>query len=194
MGRFLRAGFFVGGHALSEGLVSDGMGQGGPARRRPASPVFRDADAHGEKPASEDDGEHAERAGYKERSDTADGDGQPHQHEKQSDRPADYGMHDAHHHTSRCVARRRRSIRRLLRGVGDDRGGLAALLRTYCTDDAARTDLAQRGHDWVITRQKGINPAAAAEATPYAWVHSTAQRDRPSGRRPMCTRQLPCLR
>ena len=45
-----------------------------------------------------------------------------------------------------------------------DRGGLAALLRTYCTDDAARAQLAQRGHDWVITRQKGINPAAAAEA------------------------------
>ena len=44
-----------------------------------------------------------------------------------------------------------------------DRGALAALLRTYCTDDAARAQLAQRGHDWVITRQKGIDPAAAAE-------------------------------
>lgn len=45
-----------------------------------------------------------------------------------------------------------------------DREGLAASLGTYCTDDAARAELARRGHDWVITRQKRIDPGAAAAA------------------------------
>ena len=45
-----------------------------------------------------------------------------------------------------------------------DRDGLARLLVTYCTDDAARADLAARGYAHVVQRQRGISATAAAEA------------------------------
>lgn len=45
-----------------------------------------------------------------------------------------------------------------------DRDGLAQLMRTYCTDDAARADLAARGYAHVQQRQKTISPTAAADA------------------------------
>ncbi|WP_234880317.1 glycosyltransferase family 4 protein [Mycolicibacterium litorale] len=41
---------------------------------------------------------------------------------------------------------------------------LAELLRTYCTDDAARAELAERGHDHVLARQRRIRATAAADA------------------------------
>lgn len=44
-----------------------------------------------------------------------------------------------------------------------DVDGLARLLRTYCLDADARSALAARGHDHVVARQRGIDPAAAAE-------------------------------
>ncbi|UXA14959.1 glycosyltransferase family 4 protein [Mycobacterium sp. SMC-8] len=45
-----------------------------------------------------------------------------------------------------------------------DAGALAALIHTYCSDDAARADLAQRGLAYVKARQQQIRPAAAADA------------------------------
>jgi glycosyltransferase involved in cell wall biosynthesis len=41
---------------------------------------------------------------------------------------------------------------------------LADLLRRYCSDDAARVDLARRGHAHVLTRQRQIRATAAADA------------------------------
>jgi glycosyltransferase involved in cell wall biosynthesis len=41
---------------------------------------------------------------------------------------------------------------------------LAALLRKYCSDDAARADLAMRGHAHVLERQRQIRATAAADA------------------------------
>jgi glycosyltransferase involved in cell wall biosynthesis len=45
-----------------------------------------------------------------------------------------------------------------------DRNALAQLLRVYCTDDAARADLAVRGHSYVKQRQQRIDRSAAADA------------------------------
>lgn len=45
-----------------------------------------------------------------------------------------------------------------------DRGGLAQLIRRYCTDDAARASLAARGHSHVKKRQQHICPTAAADS------------------------------
>ncbi len=45
-----------------------------------------------------------------------------------------------------------------------DVDALAALLRTYGTDEAARDELAARGHTHVVERQTTIDPEAAAEA------------------------------
>ena len=45
-----------------------------------------------------------------------------------------------------------------------DADGLAQLIRTYCTDDGARAELARRGRDYVVARQQRIDPTAAAEA------------------------------
>ncbi len=45
-----------------------------------------------------------------------------------------------------------------------DRRALAELMRRYCTDADGRAALAERGHAYVIERQKGIDPAAAAES------------------------------
>jgi glycosyltransferase involved in cell wall biosynthesis len=41
---------------------------------------------------------------------------------------------------------------------------LARLLRTYCADEAARADLAARGHQHVLARQQRIRTTAAADA------------------------------
>lgn len=40
---------------------------------------------------------------------------------------------------------------------------LAGLLRRYCTDDAARAELAERGHRHVLARQQRIRASAAAD-------------------------------
>jgi glycosyltransferase involved in cell wall biosynthesis len=45
-----------------------------------------------------------------------------------------------------------------------DRGGLVQLVRKYCGDDAARAELAARGHSHVVTRQQRIRATAAADA------------------------------
>ncbi|WP_123025950.1 glycosyltransferase family 4 protein [Mycolicibacterium stellerae] len=45
-----------------------------------------------------------------------------------------------------------------------DRAGLANAMRAYCVDDAARTELAARGHAHVVRRQHGICATAAADA------------------------------
>lgn len=44
-----------------------------------------------------------------------------------------------------------------------DRGGLARLMRIYCADAEARTDLAARGFAHVMERQRRIDATAAAE-------------------------------
>ncbi|MCT7657788.1 glycosyltransferase family 4 protein [Mycobacterium deserti] len=44
-----------------------------------------------------------------------------------------------------------------------DRDGLARLLRSYCADDMARSDLAARGHSHVLRRQQRICATAAAD-------------------------------
>lgn len=45
-----------------------------------------------------------------------------------------------------------------------DRDSLIQLLRRYCADDAARAELAARGHTHVTQRQQRISPTAAADA------------------------------
>jgi glycosyltransferase involved in cell wall biosynthesis len=44
-----------------------------------------------------------------------------------------------------------------------DRDGLARLMHSYCTDDAARADLAVRGYAHVVQRQQRIRASAAAD-------------------------------
>jgi glycosyltransferase involved in cell wall biosynthesis len=44
-----------------------------------------------------------------------------------------------------------------------DRDGLTRLMRIYCSDDAARADLAARGYAHVVQRQRGICATAAAD-------------------------------
>ena len=53
-----------------------------------------------------------------------------------------------------------------------DRGALAALLRRYCTDDAATVALADRGWAHVTSRQEGIAFSEAAHAV--AAIHGTS--------------------
>lgn len=45
-----------------------------------------------------------------------------------------------------------------------DADALARLIGTYCTDEAARAELARRGRDHVLARQQQIRPTAAADA------------------------------
>jgi len=44
-----------------------------------------------------------------------------------------------------------------------DRAGLTEVMRSYCNDDAARADLAARGHSHVVNRQQRICATAAAD-------------------------------
>ena len=71
-------------------------------------------------------------------------------------------------HTRPFCRRTSRSLRETCGDGADyfdphDSDGLARLIRTHCTDDAARADLARRGYAHVVQRQQRICATAAAD-------------------------------